>query len=500
MSNLKTKYLMIGTSAAGLTAALELRKLDPGSQITCLTGESEQPYNKCFLVDYLAGERALDTVYLYTPEFLAQQQIEILYNSLVVEIRPNSQEIKSQEIQLASGELIAYDKLLIATGARAWTPPISGLDKLLAQELALNFYSLQDTLKLMAKLDSQLDFMTDARDNYISGQLVPAQEPGELVKTITNNYIKHVTIIGAGLTGLECADALWRRGLKVTIIDQSSQILNRVLDQDSAQFLQQKIINSGVNLILDTQVLAVAQAGDNFADTNNSNSEVFGARKNSLDGAKSSFNAVKNFSNIKIKLSSQAEISTDLILLATGVQANSIKIVGEQLNLIKQQIQVSQFFATNLPNIWAAGDAILVQDLVTGELRANRTWPDAILQGRLAARSMFADKLSESKISVSEMGINLVPYTGQLAYYKSHMFNLDLVVCGNLNNLDNLSNTNKNKHNISELAETSQVASNSENNNINWASYNYNLAQQLQGFVLLGDISQGAKLRRRVGI
>jgi NAD(P)H-nitrite reductase large subunit len=425
MSNLKTKYLIIGTSAAGLTAALELRKLDPAAQITCLTGESEQPYNKCFLVDYLAGERVLDTVYLYTSEFLAQQKITILYNSLVTEIRP-----RSQEIQLASGELIAYDKLLIATGARAWTPPIPGIDKLLAQGLASNFYSLQDTLKLQAKLNS--------------------------------NNITHATVIGAGLTGLECADALWRRGSKVSIIDQSSQILNRVLDLESAQFLQQKIINSGTELILGAQVLAV-----------------------------------ENNSTIKITLSSQAEIYTDLIILATGVQANSIKIMGAELNLINQQIQVDQFFATNLPNIWAAGDAILVRDLVTSEFRPNRTWPDAILQGRFAARGMLAANL------------NLVPYTGQLAYYKSHLFNLDLVVCGylnNFNNSNNLQNINENNQTASNLKNNHHVLTPSETGQVvnsvgqtSWATFNYNLTKQLQGFILIGDISQGAKLRRQIG-
>lgn len=429
MSNLNTKYLIIGTSAAGLAAALELRKLDPVAQITCLTSESEQPYNKCFLVDYLAGERTLDTVYLYSPEFLAQQKITILYSSTAAEIRTDT-----QEVQLTSGELITYNKLLIATGARAWVPPILGLNKLLEQELALNFYSLQDTLKLQTKLDS-------------------------------NKTIKHVTVIGAGLTGLECADALWRRGLKVTVIDQNIQVLSRVLDQVSAQFLQQKIIVSGIELILGAQILEITQ---------------------------------ENSSKIKLTLGSQAEIFTDLILLATGVQANSIKIVGGQLNLIKQQIQVDPYFKTNLPNIWAAGDAILVRDLVTGELRANRTWPDAILQGRLAARSMLAAnfnsqefKLSRSGINVSEISVpeqsvgsmvNLAPYTGQLTYYKSHIFNLDLVVCGDFNNL-------KKKKRATIPTEDSA-----------WASYNYNSAQQLQGFVLLGDISQGAKLRRQIGI
>lgn len=437
-SNSKTKYLIIGSSAAGLAAALELRKLDPSAQITCLTSEFEQPYNKCFLVDYLAGEQDLAAVYLYTPEFLAQQKIEILYNSLVIEIRP-----EAQQVQLVSGELLSYDKLLIATGARAWVPQISGLDKLLAQDLALNFYSLQDTLKLQVKLDS--------------------------------NNIKHVTVIGAGLTGLECADALWRRGLKITIIDQNSQILNRVLDLESAQFLQQKIMNSGIKLILGTQVLVVTQANN--------------------------FGTLKNNSKIKLILSAQAEIYTDLIILATGVQANSIKIIGTQLNLVNQQVQVDQFFATNLANIWAAGDAILVRDLGTGELRPNRTWPDAVLQGRLAARSMFVAGASASKLNVPEQPvtatINLVPYIGQVAYYKSHMFNLDLIVCGNLNNLNNFHDLqNIKQNNTIDQAGISQAENCADQ--ASWASYNYNLTTQLQGFILIGDISQGAKLRRQI--
>ena len=460
-SNSKTKYLLIGSSAAGLTAALELRKLAPDAQIICITSESEPPYNKCFLVDYLAGEQGLEGVYLCTPEFLAQQKIEILYHSTVTEIRP-----KAQQIQLVSGDLISYDQLLIATGARAWTPPIPGIDQLLVQNLALNFYNLQDTLKLISKL---------SLNNKINLPENSAQNSSQ-----DSHNITHVTIIGAGLTGLECADALWRRGLKVTVIDQSSQILNQVLDQATAQFLQQKIINSGVELILGAQVLAVAQSGDNFADTNHNNSEVFGARENSLDSAKSSFSAAKNFSNIKLKLSSQTEISTDLIILATGVQANNIKVIGEQLNLIKQQIQVNQFFETNLPNIWAAGDAILVRDLVTGEFKANRTWPDAVLHGRLAARSMFA-----ASTGLSEQLVQRVPYLGQLAYYKSQLFNLDLVVCGNTNNLPKIYQADS--HNFAE-------------NQPSWASFYYNVTKQLQGFVLVGDISQAAKLRRQVGI
>lgn len=492
MSNLNTKYLIIGTSAAGLTAALELRKLAPNAQITCLTSESEQPYNKCFLVDYLAGERVLDTVYLYTPEFLAQQKIEILYNSTVTEIRA-----EIQEIQLISGALIAYDKLLIATGARAWVPPILGVAKLLAQELALNFYSLQDTIKLMAKLDTELDLVIGTQAGKVLDPLVPVEQTGESLKVATNNIniIKHVTVIGAGLTGLECADALWRRGLKVTVIDQSAQILNQVLDQDSAQFLQQKIIASGTELVLGAQVL---EATELITQQNN-----FKLLENNF--SISEFREFPSNSKIKITLNSRVEIFTDLIILATGVQANSIKIIGAQLNLIKQQIQVDQYFATNLPNIWAAGDAILVRDLVTGELRANRTWPDAILQGRLAARSMFAVKvvsfqefkLSKLSISLPEQPagstVNLVPYSGQLAYYKSHMFNLDLVVCGNLNNI-NKNNNNSATGSMKIGAEVNCA------NQASWASYNYNLTEQLQGFILIGDISQGAKLRRQIGI
>ena len=487
MSNLNTKYLIIGTSAAGLTAALELRKLDPNAQITCLTSESEPPYNKCFLVDYLAGERVLDTVYLYTPEFLAQQKIEILYNSTVTEIRA-----EIQEIQLISGALIAYDKLLIATGARAWVPPILGIAELLAQELALNFYNLQDTIKLMAKLDTELDLVIGTQAGKVLDPLVPVEQTGELLKLANN--IKHVTVIGAGLTGLECADALWRRGLKVTVIDQSSQILNQVLDQDSAQFLQQKIIASGTELVLGIQVLEATEL-----ITSKNNLKIL---KNNLKVGE--LREFPSNSKIKITLSSQAEIFTDLIILATGVQANTIKIIGAQLNLIKQQIQVDQYFATNLPNIWAAGDAILVRDLVTGELRANRTWPDAILQGRLAARSMFAVKvvsfqgfkLSKLSISLPEQPagstVNLVPYSGQLAYYKSHMFNLDLVVCGNLNNI-NKNNNNSATGSMKIGAEVNCA------NQASWASYNYNLTEQLQGFILIGDISQGAKLRRQIG-
>lgn len=483
-----SQYLIIGTSAAGLTAALELRKLAPTATITCLTNEAELPYNKCFLVDYLAGTRALSQLYLRTPEFLAQQNITLRTSTTVTAINA-----LAKTVLLATGEQLAYQQLLLATGARPFVPAIPGLDQIAP---VYNFYNLADTLAIEAKLQQ------------LTAQLA-GQRPVQ------------VTVIGAGLTGLECADALWRRGVAVTIIERGAQVLGSLIDPASAEFLQAKIRAAGVQLLLNTRlssltrahlavsgaVYPVASGGaslevwEHSRRAGQSQGELvavlaeFGAESLVLDSTQSEAGIRCELASLQADQS--ARLHTDLIILATGLQANLIPVMGTELATIQQHIQVDQYLATSVPGIWAAGDAIVLRDPATGNYQPSRTWPDAVLQGRIAARNLWAvsqqaanspDYAPKAAVSAlvrltNEIVVGaaatatLTPYTSPLAYYQSHFFGLDFVVGGT----------------VSHLSLTPQLAPTGS-----LATYSYNHTQQLQGFILLGDISSAGALKRQL--
>ena len=61
---MKTKYLVIGASAAGLTAAQRLAQIDLDGEVICITDQNELPYNKCLLIDNLVGKLETSQLYL----------------------------------------------------------------------------------------------------------------------------------------------------------------------------------------------------------------------------------------------------------------------------------------------------------------------------------------------------------------------------------------------------------------------------------------------------
>ena len=82
-------YIVIGTSAAGLAALQKIRSLDPVGSILCLSQEAELPYNKCFLVDWLAQEKNLEAVFTKPFSYFKEHNIELMLNKKVVELDRN---------------------------------------------------------------------------------------------------------------------------------------------------------------------------------------------------------------------------------------------------------------------------------------------------------------------------------------------------------------------------------------------------------------------------
>ena len=187
------KYLIIGASAAGLSAALKIRELDVDGEIVILSEEKSLPYSKMSLPYLLSGECSKEEdLYLRIPE-----GVKLLLDKKVVSLKEERKVVKTE-----TGEEFSYDKLLIATGAHPYIPEVEkkGLPPI------LSIRNLED----------------------ISG----------LKERIKNSKEKRVILSGAGLVNCEIADALLKIGVPSVFVIRSNRILSQILDEEGSRVIE----------------------------------------------------------------------------------------------------------------------------------------------------------------------------------------------------------------------------------------------------------------------
>ncbi len=212
------RYVIIGASAAGLAAAETLRKWDRKGQITLISDEPYLPYSRPLLPYLLGKEIGPEQIFLRSAQYFDQWGFEALLGEPVIRVDP-----EARTVHLAGGQVLSFDRLLIASGAKPRLPGIPG------QDLAGVF-----TLRHLAdvqRLESNL-------------------APGETV-----------AVVGAGAVGLKVADALVHRGHKVKLLARGAQPLTQVLDPVAAGLLMDAIRSMGIDLLLHSSPIAVLGEG-----------------------------------------------------------------------------------------------------------------------------------------------------------------------------------------------------------------------------------------------
>ncbi|HEX2741270.1 MAG TPA: FAD-dependent oxidoreductase [Rubrobacter sp.] len=183
------RLVIVGGVAAGTKAASRARRLDPEMEITVYQDEPEPSISECGLPYFLSGVvEQREKLIVRTPERFARDGIEVLVRHRVEKIDPTARTLSV--LDLKTGETFDdhYDRLIIATGARAVLPPIPGAD-------------LEGVFKLR--------FLTDA------------DEVGRYIEEISP---KKATIVGGGYIGLEVAENLCRLGMEVSLIEGEDRV------------------------------------------------------------------------------------------------------------------------------------------------------------------------------------------------------------------------------------------------------------------------------------
>ena len=220
------KVIIIGGIAAGMSAAAKFKRLSPKDDVVVYEKGDIVSFGACGL-PYYVGDFFEDSreMIARTPEEFRESGVEIHTKHEVIDVNFSNKKLKVKN--LITDEILeeSYDKLMIASGARAIIPPIKNIDL----ENVVTLKSMDDGNKLRELM---------ANDEY-----------------------KKVAIIGAGFIGLEAVEAAKHRGKEVTVIQLQDRVLQEVFDKDITDLLEEELRESGVNLLLSETVVELIGDG-----------------------------------------------------------------------------------------------------------------------------------------------------------------------------------------------------------------------------------------------
>ena len=213
--------LVVGGVAAGLSAAARARRLDPRLEITVLEKGPVISYGACGLPYLVEGRvHAPEQLIVYTPEYFRKERnIAVRTGARVVAVSH-----PRREVQLASGERIRYDRLVLATGARCDTSGMAGADL----PHVFTLHTLDDAERMRT-------FLRDRKP-------------------------RSAVVVGGGYIGVEAADALRRHGLRVMILERSRHVLLRE-DTAFTAAVRKQLETHGVELRCESPVHSVEGLG-----------------------------------------------------------------------------------------------------------------------------------------------------------------------------------------------------------------------------------------------
>ncbi|EOI53463.1 FAD-dependent oxidoreductase [Enterococcus gilvus] len=307
------KIIIVGGVAGGMSAATRLRRLMEDAEILVLEKGPFVSFANCGLPYYVSGEIAdREALLVQTPESLsARFNLDVRPFHEVTAISPEKKTVTIKNEQGTFEE--TYDKLILSPGAKPLIPEMAGVAE------ATNVYSLRnvpDLDQIMAAL---------------------AKKPAT------------ATVIGAGFIGLEMAENLSSRGIKVTVVEKAPHVLPP-LDEEMAAFVQNELIRNDVRFITGESAQSFTEQGQ------------------------------------KIVLTNGEVLQSDMTILSVGVRPESslAKDAGIKIGL-GGGIMVDETYQTSVSDIYAVGDAIVVKQQISEEDALIALASPANRQGRQVA-------------------------------------------------------------------------------------------------------------------
>jgi NADPH-dependent 2,4-dienoyl-CoA reductase/sulfur reductase-like enzyme len=315
------RLVVIGADAAGMSAATTvLRECDDAEVVVVERGPFTS-YSMCGIPYYVGGSfDDADHLVVKHPDDFRELGMQVAMRTEAVGIDAEARRVRVRDLETGAECDEPYDALLYTPGAHPVSPPLPGV-----AEYGHPVHTLDEGQHLRAHLDRRGD-------------------------------VSHVAVVGAGYIGLETAEALVDRGLKVTLVDRADHVMG-TLDTDMAAYVAQALTDHGVDLRL-AESLTEVRGEDQWCREVVTDNGVYPA-----DVVVVALGAKPN-----TQLAAQAGVSTG--------QTGAVVVDGRM--------------RTDVDGIWAAGDCVESVNLVSGARQNIQLGTHANKQGKIAGLDIAA--------------------------------------------------------------------------------------------------------------
>ena len=329
------RIVIIGGVAAGMKTASRLRRRDKDAEIIVLERGSEVSYGACGFPYYIGGDVKEFCCFTNGPQGIRDAAFFKEVKGVDVLVRHEATAINRCEHTLTylnrdTGEtkVLPYDKLVLATGSTPVKLPIPGADLAGAH----NFWFPWDVHAVK--------------------------------KDMIENKVTDVVIVGAGLVGMELAEAFHKQGLTVSVVEMQDRILPQMLDKELADLLQKPVLKAGINLYLNEKTMAIE------------GTDIEGTDK---------VTAVKTDKRV---------IPAQMVIVAVGVRPN-VELAREAGIDIgpSGSIAVNEYLETSDPDIYAGGDCAENTNLISKAKLFTPMGSTANKHGRVIADNIAGEKI-----------------------------------------------------------------------------------------------------------
>jgi len=330
------RILIVGGVAGGATCAARIRRLCEHCEIIIFEMGSYVSFANCglpyFIGDVIVEE---DKLLVATPELFKNRfNIQVCTDSQVTSIDKANKSIVVNDLLSGQSRVEHYDALVLSTGASAVWPDIEGID--LPGIYALR--TIPDSRKIRSALEN----------------------------------IKQAVVMGAGYLGLELAENLTKRGVEVTLLQSSNQLMP-TLDKEMASYIEKHIKQQGINCRLNSKVSKFQQTPEQALNLTLENGDV---------------------------------ITADAVMISIGVKPRVE--LAEQAGLEIGDhggVRVNEHMQSSDENIWAVGDMVEVRHVITKEWHLFPLAGPANRQGRLAAAHIVGHEFAGASTNMSYRGV-----------------------------------------------------------------------------------------------
>ncbi len=309
--------IVIGGVAAGTKTAAKLMRQDRGAKVTVYTKSKDISYAGCGLPYYVGGSiETREELIVNTPEkYAGLTGVEVRTEMEAVAI-----DAAAKNVSFANGETVSYDKLVIATGAVPFVPEVAGV----GLPGVFTMRTPDDAIGLRAYME--------------------------------NNHCRSAVVVGGGFIGLEIAENLLAKGLKVTVVDMADQVMPNLFDPEMAAYIRRRLQAREIRIVTAAAL-----------------EEVLGDEK--ATGIRTSVGVFEG----------------ELVVLAIGVRPATAFLAESGLEMNRGTILVDDHQRTNLSDVYAVGDCAQVYNRITGKAQWSAMGSTANITGRCLARNLTGE-------------------------------------------------------------------------------------------------------------